>query len=133
MSGFDSGAALEVLDWDFTKYCGPDAKGTTPEPSQDVLDRFRRTRGELLRLAFADDGITIDRAKLAKVVEDAGGEKAFDDKTGQELLDCYTDVCQGSPSREQIEGLPGTVRGAFYRWVDRCLLDPTSRTPDTTP
>lgn len=130
MAGFDAGAALEPLNWTLKPYV--DAEGVLPEPSQDVLDRFRRTMRGITGQALDDEG-EIDREKLDQMVKDAGSDEAFDAKLAQQMIDCYADVCQGSPSREQIVGLPATVRAAFYQWVNASLLDPFSRTPATKP
>ena len=59
MSGFDSSKAVETLDWDFTAFAGPEAKGTIPEPSQLALTAYSARMSELFGdVTRARDGAT---------------------------------------------------------------------------
>lgn len=127
---FDAAAAVKPLTFTFKPYV--ELEGTVPEPDQDRLDRFRRTVVDLSGQVFDDDG-KFDEQKVKKLIDDAGGKEAFDHKSYDQVLDCYADACGGSPTREQLDTLPATIRTAFFQWVWRSFTDPTSRTPGTTP
>lgn len=75
--GFTAENAVVSLDWDFTKYAGPNAKGVTPEPSYEALTKFLTSYNNLVeatkRVAIAR--IEKERAELKN--QTAGERAAF--------------------------------------------------------
>lgn len=126
--GFDAGSAVEALDYDFTAYVA-DARGTIPEPSQPKLERF----ADELREIATTGGIT----EIVKLGEDPSQEQLVaaladlpEDGIKQvmgAMTDAVVELCDGQPSREEIDALPGRVKQAFIGWVVGELMDPTQR------
>jgi hypothetical protein len=137
--GFDAGKSVTTLDYDLTtanvadeeaREILKDAKGTIPEPSQAALDRFTShvrdiaTDPDLAALvALGEDP---DPAAVIDAVGQMPEEKL--NQVTEGMLDVIIDVCQGSPTEEQIRALPPRVRNAFVGWVSGELVGPTGPT-----
>src|ERR1700735_4679282 len=59
--GFDAGDAVTPLDWDFTKFGA--GQGTSPEPSDVMIERYKRQQ---MRIATA----VIEQVTLTKAQTD---------------------------------------------------------------
>lgn len=129
--GFDASQAVEPLDYDFTQYA-PDARGVIPEPSQDLLDQFERAsnagtnelgldQAQQMRISAA---VASDSPDLARLLADLPAEiiermqdPNFRAATRERMLDAMAELCQGTPSRDEIAALPPRVREAFQNWL----------------
>lgn len=117
MPGFDAGAVVEPLDWDFTAFKA--GKGTVPEPSDARLGKFIRDvmlaqsteTTALAPLTEAGDDPEKMLAAIAALPEDVlpGATKA--------MIKPYAELCDGSPSEAQLTKLPPRVRVAFFTWL----------------
>jgi len=117
MPGFDAGAVVEPLDWDFTAFKA--GKGTVPEPSDAQLGKFIRDvmaaqqteSASLAPLTEAGDDPEAMLAAIAALPEDVlpGATKA--------MIKPYAELCAGHPSEEQLGKLPPRVRVAFFAWL----------------
>lgn len=107
--GFKS-SQVEALDFDFTPH---DGKGTVPEPSHDLRDAFLRSLDE----ATAGDGDLADRLEDVTVEDLHRLEGAY--------IAAIVELGQGTPSKEQLEGLPPRHQLSFMKYLVAELTDPT--------
>ena len=120
MAGFKA-TQVEGLDYDLRPYV--DAHGTVPEPSDDLVEAFYYGLANVLKEALGEErleGVNIRNAdELAPLMADLSREdyKA----TRVTLLDLYANLCDGRPSRDELEALPYRVRQAFYGAVQEWL------------
>lgn len=119
MPKFDAATAVEKLDWDFSAFEG--GSGVTPEPNEKLLANYLRDLANL----------TIDIAKGRKDLGLAAEPTAEDLieavaklKTSDILEDLFehmtvivADLCQQSPSVEQIKKLPMRHKSAFFSYM----------------
>jgi hypothetical protein len=121
--GFDASSAVVALDYDFSEYV-EDAKGTIPEPTSDGFQRyFARLQEAVTGLGLADLGDDPGPEQIGRALA-ALGDDAFA-KISETMLDATAELCQGSPTRDQIEALPYRIRQAFFGWLQGQLADPT--------
>lgn len=144
--GFDAGASVAPLDWDFTRFGG--GSGVTPEPTTQQIEKFLRSHGALQQsvvkaksaLAMRLDELSPEEAKQrllewAELDRDQAFERAYreldelgdSDEMEQYALRMATmvaEVCSDCPSVEQILKIPHRVRIVFYRWIIKELNDP---------
>lgn len=110
MSGF-AADAVDVLDFDFTQIPRDDGngfvggKGVVAEPSKDRITAFYEAFFAIRRLATDITAVP----------------------TGDEILDLaqiVANVCNGTPTYDEIALLPPRYLGAFVRWLLKELTDP---------
>lgn len=125
MAGFDAGNVVAPLDWDFTAFGG--GRGRVPEPTDGQIRAFRRALLDLARtLAPGADVATAHDAVQTVAAADADALERVEDQWEAAVVD----LCQGSPSREDLARLPARVKAAFFGWVTGELVtDPTGSTP----
>lgn len=134
MAGFNAGEVVDALDYDFTAVGGP--KGTIPEPDDTRIEKFRKALGgivaETLKARESAQASVAETGELTADTLLSALESA--DLTAQlgRAVDAVADLCQGSPTRDQIEALPWRHKQAFFAWLVGQLLDPTPRTPATS-
>lgn len=122
MSNFSYGS-IEALDYDFTGVPSNSAngcckgKGAIPEPTQAHLKAYAQALRNLYGLTEDDDPSNI--AKAIKSEKSASAEER-----AERLLRLTADLCQGSPSAEELLELPPRIRNAFMKWVYQELSDP---------
>lgn len=120
MAKFDAGSAVEVMEYDFTKYDG--GQGEIPEPSRGQVELFFERIAELKKFTnkAMRDGETIAEddesgEELEKFIEELSeGELK---KYQAELSVWAADVCSQEPSVEDINKLPYRVFGAFMAYL----------------
>jgi hypothetical protein len=116
MAGFDSGTAVEAMDFNFEAHGGP--KGVIPDPSQKKMRKFQRAAGEiqrefkLLMKANEDDdkNPTLSAEELNALADKA-------DALSDKLDDVIAEMCSGIPSAEEVHKLPHRVKMAFTEWL----------------
>lgn len=123
--GFDSAKAVSPLDFDFTAHGGP--KGTIPEPTQEALDAFyERGRAIIAGAGIEDIARLSDDSSEAEIIGVLAklDMESFQSLQG-DLAVAVGELCQGTPSTEEIQALPVRVRQAFIGWVFGEIADPT--------
>jgi hypothetical protein len=145
MAGFDAGAVVEPLDYDFTtiKAISDDvravlqnAKGTIREPSDAAVQRLIRSQ-----LAAAREiGITpetVDPTDQKAMVELARAvAKQPEEKISQmsgRMVGAAAELCDGAPTLEEIQALPQRIQNAFIAWLIGTLTNPEFAAGGTKP
>lgn len=117
---FDAGI-FGTLRYDFKKWGGKQA--SIPDPSDELIEQFAKDMRGIMR--------------------EFGGEEIDDDATDEEVLEAMADdsrlqiveaqramcgamanLCQESPSAEELLALPLRVRTSFSQWLQRKLTSP---------
>lgn len=106
---FTADEVVPAETWNFRPHV--DADGPLAEPTRERLEEFQRAIVELVE----ED----------RVAREAAGDTPrpyterydFGEKLEARARDLVIGVCQGSPSREQVEALPARVQSAFVGWV----------------
>lgn len=116
--GFDASSVVEPLDWDFTKYAGPTAKGTIPEPSDAKIETFLR---EVKELARSNEAMLPGLSAIEDPKEMLDALDQFETSvittTMAGLAEAYAKLCANQPNKTQITKLPLRVRMAFFSWI----------------
>lgn len=150
MTKFDGGAALSALEFDFTTIPGwspdyTDAKGTIPEPSTEMVDRFLDRYFELMALLADVEGAKADEIENGGVEQD-GEQKTLHErleawrngepKNAQErafvqdaLLELTVYVTQGTIKEDWLRALGYRGQRLFTQWLVSELADPKGPEP----
>lgn len=144
MPKFDSGAAVESLDYDFTAHGG--GSGTIPEPTGEQVEKFIADLTGLF--AQYRDVLSVARGKTTPSAEEIGalleqvGEIKASDLTDS-LVDIAAELCGGQydeesdtwiggqPTHDDIAVLPHRVKQAFIGWLSGAF-SPEGGTPATS-
>lgn len=110
MSGFKAGDASPKLDYDFAPFTT--AKGTVPEPSQNAMKQFNKAA-----VALTGGKTKEELAKLPLEDQEALGDA---------MKPLIADLCNGSPTLDQLEELPFRPLVAFNAWLMGSFANPTS-------
>lgn len=103
---FKAASAVESLDFDLSPFV--DAKGTIPEPSHDLRDKFL-ARVETLTASETDE-VSVEQLRTQE----------------KEMVAAVAELCQGTPSAAQLGKMPPRPLYAFLVWiVDQLSADPT--------
>lgn len=156
--GFDAKEAVPALDWDFRPYV--EASGTTPEPSNQEIVRYMTRVRSIIEAArrtamaqiedeterakkMTEEELDAVRARWAGVgwkegVEILEAEIPLDASAqGQEMVRAMAEnvekMSKGSPTADQIMGLPGRIRSQYLGWLTGQLTDPESQAVGTRP
>lgn len=130
--GFDA-QTIWVFPYDLNPYV--DAKGHVPPPPQAMLDAFGREMGRLL-LNYEQAAEDAYKAEQAANETQQDGEESGEDRTARLMAEIdqaveekndamrkmkklTADLCQGSPSFEELEALPEYVFRAFNDAIGR--------------
>jgi hypothetical protein len=137
MSGFDAAEIVpeDDLAFDFTKYDGPE--GTIPEPTRELLDAYwERMRDDAETAGLDRDkileaerlgGVQTPEGRVAIVEAYASADPEKLKEMPHHRIAAVAELCQGAPSKDQIEALPYRVQEAFVAW----LMEKFSRPPTT--
>lgn len=131
MAGFDAGAAVEKLSYDFTAFGG--GKGDIPEPSPEQVASFW---AELI------GALTRHAGHKAVVAKDGESEEARDERLRQEVIEgkhrsietiarrreLVSELCSGTPSVDDLCKLPARVLAAFEAYIQEALSPEASST-----
>jgi len=117
--GFDAGAVVEPLDWDFTKFDA--GKGTIPEPTDAQIDRlFKDIAGmskEIMSKAGLPEGEATPEellAALANLPDDVDFGIGDMMKTMSKI---FAKLCTNQPTQAQLMKLPLRIRMRFFVWL----------------
>ncbi len=115
-SGFD---ASETPDLAYNLKPYVDAEGVVPEPSRDRYNKFAKRITKL----------SVEASELVEILSDGDDKKLREnpkildalaeqsDSAEKELRAAVADLCNGSPTKKQIDALPTRVFMRFYRWL----------------
>ena len=108
--GFDLSKQVKALDYNL----GGGVRGTVPEPSPKSVNRYQARMRENLRTLGRDVDMS-DPEDLIRVL----GSLTEDDMNAiyEENLDAVAELCDGSPSRDQLAELPYRGFQAFVGWL----------------
>lgn len=124
MSGFVAAEAAEPLDYDLTAYVA-DCKGTIPEPSREAIRAFFHAFGVVAAqrddLRASDDFTPTEDRTLTDLVT---ARMAASDALADKELDAVVALCAGSPSRADLEALPGRMQQLFVGWLWEKFTNP---------
>lgn len=127
---FDSGE-YGTLRYDFKKFGG--IQGMIPDPSDELIEQYMRGMRDLAK-EFSHEGIDTDNLSAAEIQDlmedDANLQIAAAQRRVAEIT---AELCQGSPTQEQILALPFRVRQGFLRWLQTRLMDPEANAVDSSP
>lgn len=117
--GFDAGAVLKPLDWNFERYGG--GSGVVPEPSDKAMETLFKDLGKVSRDLLEKAGLTqlsedADPVTIMKVLSN------MEESVGLvQMINGYTKafakLCQNQPSAIQLNKLPMRGRMLFYTWL----------------
>lgn len=144
--GFDAGASVVPLDWDFTRFGG--GKGVSPEPSTRQIEKFFRGWSALQQAIINTKSAALQNVrdlspdeakermlKYAELSIDEAYELAYDElealadpnetaDNDRKMAQLASELTSGCPSVEQIQTLPHRVRAVYYRHLIKEMNDP---------
>jgi hypothetical protein len=130
---FDAGS-FGVLRYDFKAYGG--VMGRIPDPSDEMIEQFMTRLREIAR-EFGDEEleqVDLDNASAEEInallAEDSNLQIA---EAQRAMCDAVGELCQGSPSADQLLALPLRVRQGFMQWLQRKLFAGEASAADTQP
>jgi len=130
--------AVETLDYDFTGFPSNTSKdkckgkGSIPEPTEDMLTAYAEAVAKLFEIKKGDDieaaldggDPTATSANAEPGSPEKKAKKKEEEAKAAALLGFTADLCQNSPSTEELTELPPRIRNAFMKWVYKELSDP---------
>lgn len=137
MSKFDANY-VEPMEYDFTgirgqgkgrPYCT--GKGYVTEPTKGDLEAYQekvqRIFREALRQAPTVENPSIEetRAMMEQADNDEGARLL------EELYEITVDICDGSPSKDELDELPARYQQGFCIWLAQELTSPKYQTGDS--
>ena len=128
MSGFDAGALVEPLDYDFKPFC-PEITGTIPEPSDKQIETFLakiKTIMEGARKEITTDLPDDDPDAFLEALTSLDPKMVIG--TIRNMARAYADLCSHHPSFEDLMKVPMRVRILFFRWVQQEIFSPEVKT-----
>lgn len=129
---------IEKLEYDFTgikhniqpqkkgaaaKFCT--GKGVVPEPTETQLEGYSVGVKKIFGLDTAADS-----AETKEKVE--GKIEKSDESTTKKLMGLTSALCQGTPSKAELEELPPRYRNAFLKWIYSEVTNPEVSSGATT-
>jgi hypothetical protein len=134
MGKFNAATAVEAMEYDFSAYNGP--QGVIPEPSQGQIEEFfghvkdisllvGKLQGEAEQLAKREDAT---QEEIDKFIEELP-EDRIKELQSQFAVWVY-DVSSKTLAVDMLQGLPGRIFSAFFRWLS-VELSPKGGTGDS--
>lgn len=117
--GFDAGAVVEPLDYDFTKFGG--SKGTIPEPSDKAIDQLFKDIATAMRTIVdkinpGGKDLAVEEVLLAMADLPEAADIGYADMM-HELAKAFAKLCQNQPPVTQMMKLPLRIRMRFFTWL----------------
>jgi len=130
MAVFNAAEIVEPLDFKFEAFV-PGCNGTIKEPDDSQIARFwadwrkltvdARRHAEATGKAFSDaDGADGDPGEAITALDDTDTAVELHKRNAE----IHSALCSGSPSAEEILGLPMRVRTRFYSWLEQEVMNP---------
>lgn len=154
MAKFDAATAVELLEYDFTKFGG--TKGEVQEPTTGQVNAFfaemrlviqevRAMQGKTGDMGGSTDGMSEEEIadRMAAIEEASEGAQHYQTRTveliaqlcGAEWQDQGEDarvLVGGAPSFDDVSRLPYRILQAFSKWMVESIR-PKEETPATRP
>jgi hypothetical protein len=125
---FDA-SAYGTLRYDFKKFGG--VQGMIPDPSDEMIENYMRALRDIAR-EFGEDEVSEDATP--EEIQDALDNSNLEIKAAQDAMALATsELCQASPSADELLRLPFRVRVGFFNWLQRKLMDPEASASGTSP
>lgn len=127
--GFTAETVVEELAWNFKPYV--DAKGITPEPSDDTVRKMNTALRDAVKKIAGEDFDPTDRIAAGRIFA-----KLTDDQLAAMESDnvaAIAIVTGTNPSAEQIDALPHRHKREYIRWMIKELNDPEGKATATSP
>lgn len=126
---FDAADAVKALDYKFMPYV--DAKGVTPEPSDDQIRKMNIKLRSAVTAVTGEEFDPEDR----KAVAAAFGKLTEDQlaKIDEHTLDAIVVVTGSQPSRDEIAALPYRIKRKYIASLIGDLNDPEGSATATSP
>lgn len=131
MPKFDASSIGGELEYDFSKWGG--SKGVIPEPPRFAVSRMLKRVDELfesLGLRKKEDKGVETPEDVINTMEKVSEEEVFE-KMAAGLVEILAEVCDGSPSKEDLEKLPYRPMQGFFGYLMGELTNPEVSKPDT--
>jgi hypothetical protein len=128
---FDAGQ-YGTLRYDFKAFGG--VQGIIPDPSDEQIENFMRGMRDAAKEFGQDDDLDVDSLtaeELQELMEDDSNLRIKDAQ--DRMCELISELCSGSPNKEQLLALPLRVRQGFTRWLQTKLLDPEAGAAASTP
>jgi len=133
VAAFDAGSVVEPLTWNFASLKDPagkpyvDKSGVVREPTDRQLADYLAGIKKLIkefRGKLPDDLMTgtATPAELTSAVDDLDPETVTQFHAG--LAAVVADLCSGTPSKDDLLGLPIRIRSVFYTWLQQEVMAP---------
>lgn len=125
MAGFDLSRSISALDYNF----GGGVRGTVPEPSSKSVNRFHSRIADNLKAIGRDVPDRSDSDAMAQLL----ATLTEDDLNAihAETLDAVAELCDGSPSPDELASLGHRGFQAFLGWLTGELTNPEGSRPAT--
>jgi hypothetical protein len=127
MTGFNAGALVEPLDYDFKPFC--EISGTVPEPTDKQIDAFLTKIKSIMEDANKQISGNLSEDNPEEFLE---ALTSLDPKvvtgTIREMARAYAALCSNNPTFEDLMRAPMRVRILFFRWVQQEVFSPEAKT-----
>ena len=127
MSGFDAGALVEPLNYNFAPFC-PEISGTIPEPTDKQIETFLAKIKTIMETANKGIGGLSDDDPDAFLEALSSMDPKVVTGTIRDMARAYAELCSRNPSFEDLMKAPMRVRILFFRWVQQEVFSPEVRT-----
>lgn len=114
MPKFDAGKAVPDLEYDFRKYGG--GKGTIPEPSDEIMAKYSRDMAVLANEVSGEDIDPTDIRAVMRAAAEVSESELIEQQ--EQAAEITAELCQKTPNKDDLMGLPPRVRRAFYGWLN---------------
>lgn len=117
---FDAGQ-FGTLRYDFTAFGG--VTGVIPDPSDEKLEAFNTAYMELLDKYGVGADVDKDDPDAVKDAIERNKDVSFIEQQ-KEMMELIAELCDHSPSLEELQKLPFRVRQVYLGWIQRELINP---------
>lgn len=117
---FDAGQ-FGTLRYDFTAFGG--VTGIIPDPSDEKLEAFNTAYMELLDKYGVGEDVDKDDPDAVKDAIERNKDVSFIEQQ-KEMMELIAELCDHSPSLEELQKLPFRVRQVYLGWIQRELINP---------
>lgn len=113
MAKFDAGTAVSKLEYTFEAFGG--SKGCIPEPEDHDVEELFDTLATLM-----PEGSNSEE----DIIEALQNDEFSMREINETMQAAVVKLCKGSPSEDDIGGLPYRVKTKFFNWLLQEITDP---------
>ena len=117
MTGFDAGAIVAPMDYDFTKFGG--RKADIPEPDEGTVVQMYSEMDALLK-SIAGEFVSLPENPSAQDLVESLNQLTMSESYAPMLkgmTEIYSRLCGNSPSVDELLLIPPRIRALFFQWV----------------